>query len=156
MIIFANWFPALHTTWFTLIKWHMHCQRSHVTRTHSEVCVWRPTHVWRTYWWVERWRWVCECVSVSVSASWFFQYNSFTIYCNCTSWFENLKMYSKFLLCITLMCSVGVRSVAASEPKAIISERCTSIAVGRKASKDGSTMATHTSDCAECDWRIAK
>ena len=69
---------------------------------------------------------------------------------------ENLKMYSKFLLCITLMCSVGVRSVAASEPKAIISERCTSIAVGRKASKDGSTMATHTSDCAECDWRIAK
>ena len=36
------------------------------------------------------------------------------------------------------------------------SDACTSIAVGRKASVDGSTFATHTADCAECDWRINK
>jgi hypothetical protein len=154
MIIFANWFTASHTTWF--INQVAHALPEESRHTHSEVCVWRPTHVWRTYWWVERWRWVWVWVWVCVLLVGFFNINSFTIYYTCTSWFENLKMYSKFLLCITLMCSVGVRSVAASEPKAIISERCTSIAVGRKASKDGSTMATHTSDCAECDWRIAK
>jgi hypothetical protein len=47
-------------------------------------------------------------------------------------------------------------AVVDSEPKAVISDRCTAIAVGRKASKDGSTMTTHTADCADCDWRIAK
>ena len=36
------------------------------------------------------------------------------------------------------------------------SDACTSIAVGRKATVDGSTFATHTADCAECDWRINK
>ena len=35
-------------------------------------------------------------------------------------------------------------------------DKCTSIAVGKKATIDGSTMVTHTMDCAECDWRINK
>jgi hypothetical protein len=29
-------------------------------------------------------------------------------------------------------------------------EQCTAITVGRKASKDGSTMTTHTDDCIDC------
>ena len=58
------------------------------------------------------------------------------------------------LLCLLL--AYAVSSVVASEPKAIISERCTAIAAGRKATIDGSTMTTHTADCADCDWRIAK
>jgi len=35
-------------------------------------------------------------------------------------------------------------------------DRCTTIIVGPKASADGSTMTTHTADCAECDFRLAK
>lgn len=35
-------------------------------------------------------------------------------------------------------------------------DKCTSIAVGKKATKDGSTMCTYNADCAECDWRINK
>jgi hypothetical protein len=75
-------------------------------------------------------------------------------------WKKILTMYAKLLLvCVTLVYSVGTISCTTkvdSEPKAVISDRCTAIAVGRKASKDGSTMTTHTADCAECDWRIAK
>ena len=40
--------------------------------------------------------------------------------------------------------------------KAYIEDRCTSIAVGRKASIDDTVMTTHTSDCADCDWRLNK
>jgi len=35
-------------------------------------------------------------------------------------------------------------------------DRCTAIAVGPKASVDGSTFTTHTNDCTECDFRINK
>jgi hypothetical protein len=35
-------------------------------------------------------------------------------------------------------------------------DKCTAIAVARGATTDGSTMTTHTADCAECDWRVNK
>jgi hypothetical protein len=35
-------------------------------------------------------------------------------------------------------------------------DQCTAIAVGPKATVDGSTFNTHTADCKECDWRINK
>lgn len=35
-------------------------------------------------------------------------------------------------------------------------DRCTTMIAGPKASADGSTMTTHTADCAECDFRLAK
>ena len=42
-------------------------------------------------------------------------------------------------------------------PNAVVSaDRCTAIVVGKKGSLAGHTMTTHTSDCAECDWRINK
>jgi len=34
-------------------------------------------------------------------------------------------------------------------------DRCTALAVGKKASTDASTMTTHTDDCADCDFRVA-
>lgn len=37
-----------------------------------------------------------------------------------------------------------------------VNDKCTAILVGRSATIDGSTMTTHTADCAECDWRINK
>lgn len=40
--------------------------------------------------------------------------------------------------------------------KAFVQDRCTAIAVGCAATADGSTMTTHTSDCADCDWRLNK
>lgn len=38
--------------------------------------------------------------------------------------------------------------------KAIVEDKCTAIAVGRKATVDQSTMTTHTADCSDCDWRV--
>jgi dipeptidase len=35
-------------------------------------------------------------------------------------------------------------------------DKCTTIAVGREATADGSTMATQTVDCFDCDWRVNK
>jgi dipeptidase len=35
-------------------------------------------------------------------------------------------------------------------------DRCTSIAVGKGATVDGSVMNTHTADCEDCDWRVNK
>jgi dipeptidase len=35
-------------------------------------------------------------------------------------------------------------------------DRCTTIAVGPGATTDGSTINTHNSDCADCDWRVNK
>jgi dipeptidase len=41
---------------------------------------------------------------------------------------------------------------AAPEAAALEPEGCTVIMVGKDASTDGSTMATHTADCGVCDW----
>lgn len=35
-------------------------------------------------------------------------------------------------------------------------DRCTTIAIGKLATSDGSTIATDTNDCHDCDWRFAK
>lgn len=35
-------------------------------------------------------------------------------------------------------------------------DKCTTIAVGKKATVDGSTLLGYTADCAECDWRVNK
>jgi len=35
-------------------------------------------------------------------------------------------------------------------------DQCTTIAVSPEASTDGSGMVTHTADCADCDFRLAK
>jgi hypothetical protein len=35
-------------------------------------------------------------------------------------------------------------------------DRCTTIAIGKGATSDGSTYATDTNDCHDCDWRMAK
>lgn len=35
-------------------------------------------------------------------------------------------------------------------------DRCTTIAIGKRATIDGSTIATDTNDCHDCDWRFAK
>jgi dipeptidase len=44
---------------------------------------------------------------------------------------------------------------SASGPEAT-SDNCTVIMVGKDASTDGSTMATHTADCGTCDWTWRK
>jgi hypothetical protein len=41
-------------------------------------------------------------------------------------------------------------------PAARVHAKCTSIGVGRLASADGSTMATHNADCLDCDFRLGK
>ena len=62
----------------------------------------------------------------------------------------------------TLLCAAFtvVATMAVQLPKedvlAMTSDKCTAIIVGKAATKDGSTMTTHTADCAECDWRINK
>jgi len=33
---------------------------------------------------------------------------------------------------------------------------CTTIAIGNKSTKDGSTLISYNADCAECDWRVNK
>ena len=35
-------------------------------------------------------------------------------------------------------------------------DRCTTIAVGKGGTVDGSTMLSYNADCAECDWRLNK
>lgn len=59
-----------------------------------------------------------------------------------------------FVVCVAIL---QVFSVEIDEhSKAIGSDQCTSIAVTKGATKDRSTMATHTADCFDCDWRINK
>jgi len=69
----------------------------------------------------------------------------------------------KLLFTISLLFVVGVFLVAyapnGTNPndceschRGIISDGCTVIMVGKKASTDGSVMTTHTCDCGLCDW----
>jgi FAD synthase len=66
-------------------------------------------------------------------------------------------MKAAALSLLTFLCSdVAVTSAAMSaeeyvEQKVLTSDQCTTIAIGRKATLDGSTMCTDTMDCAECD-----
>lgn len=52
-----------------------------------------------------------------------------------------------------LLC--GLLQLSAADPTLPDWDACTSIAVGRKASVEGSGMATHNNDCAQCDPRVA-
>ena len=62
-----------------------------------------------------------------------------------------------FLFCVICSFTSGKFEQANSgHPLAISGDRCTAIAVGNMATKDGATMTTHTMDCKECDWRINK
>lgn len=50
----------------------------------------------------------------------------------------------------------GLRSPSAEVPIMSAADKCTSIVVGPRATTDGSSMNTHSADCAECDWRPNK
>jgi hypothetical protein len=50
----------------------------------------------------------------------------------------------------------GLRSPSAEVPIMSAADKCTSIVVGPTATTDGSSMNTHSADCAECDWRPNK
>jgi Peptidase family C69 len=49
-----------------------------------------------------------------------------------------------------------LRSAVVASLVATTGYACTTIAVGKLASTDGSTMATHNADCLDCDFRIGK
>lgn len=57
---------------------------------------------------------------------------------------------------LTLQSVFGGASDSTYDVSRAYSDKCTAIVAGRLATKDGSTMTTHTADCAECDWRINK
>jgi hypothetical protein len=52
--------------------------------------------------------------------------------------------------------STPQNSAAALDDLVVTRDRCTTIAIGKKATTDGSTYATDTNDCHDCDWRMAK
>jgi dipeptidase len=71
------------------------------------------------------------------------------------------KMRVQALAIVLLVGVLGTAvSVAAEEmtgtPWPRTPDRCTSIAVGKDATVDGSVMNTHTADCEDCDWRVNK
>eukprot|EP00953_Heterococcus_sp_UTEX-ZZ885_P005087 3213-Heterococcus_DN1.PRE.1 len=83
----------------------------------------------------------------------------FVVQCKCdvkkipkqvTSHF-NLELPHGAAMVRAVLQSAVVASLVAS-----IGYACTTIAVGKLASTDGSTMATHNADCLDCDFRIGK
>jgi Peptidase family C69 len=54
------------------------------------------------------------------------------------------------------MVRAALQSVVVASLVASTGYACTTIAVGKLASTDGSTMATHNADCLDCDFRIGK
>lgn len=68
-----------------------------------------------------------------------------------------LLAFKVFLyLCFTLKIISSSTTQSIETYSRAYTDKCTAIVVGRLATKDGSTMTTHTADCAECDWRINK
>jgi hypothetical protein len=63
-----------------------------------------------------------------------------------------------FLGSLLLTAASGVPSPSSlsQEDLVVTRDRCTTIAIGKKATVDGSTYATDTNDCHDCDWRMAK
>lgn len=66
-----------------------------------------------------------------------------------------MTLFIRFLLCV-LIAVAGVSAADLGTPWPRTPDRCTSIAVGKLATVDGSVMNTHTADCEDCDWRINK
>lgn len=54
------------------------------------------------------------------------------------------------------MCNVSSIAQSSYDMPATSSDRCTAMAIGGKASIDGSVYNLYNADCAECDWRINK
>lgn len=67
-----------------------------------------------------------------------------------------LKFGNKSLICLlVLTLSLGFSAVVFASNEALLtSTGCTTFVVGKDASTDGSTIATHTADCGSCDSRL--
>ncbi len=63
-----------------------------------------------------------------------------------------LIMAGLLLFWSILLINPPSQSSSTSEVQGLLTENCTVILVGKKASADGSTMTTHTADCGICDW----
>ena len=65
------------------------------------------------------------------------------------------------LLFLTLFCAIHVAFASKNSDTRVQQildnpevDKCTAIAVGPKATIDGSLLNTHTADCLDCDWRV--
>ena len=55
----------------------------------------------------------------------------------------------------TLLASIFVSAVVASDNTFAEIDKCTTIIVGKTAGTEG-PMTTHTADCSDCDFRVSK
>ena len=56
----------------------------------------------------------------------------------------------------SVLAAAAAATTSADEAISFYEDKCTALAVGKKATIDGSTMVTHTMDCKDCDWRVNK
>jgi len=61
-------------------------------------------------------------------------------------------IFISFLAVLGILAFLAARNQKIETPSELQERGCTVIMVGKKASVDGSTMATHTADCGICDW----
>jgi hypothetical protein len=60
------------------------------------------------------------------------------------------------LLVGVLLVEIVSAKGGASSHLNLMRDHCTTMAIGKLATADGSTMATDTNDCHDCDWRFSK